>query len=81
MTPIEVAQDAGHIEVYEELERFVKQAGLWIQESVQHSESESSQQEGEVPLASETPVELTQQLTSEADGSTEQTEKVSWGEN
>ncbi len=37
-------------------------------------------QEG-VPLASETPVELTQQLTSEADGSTEQTEKVGWGEN
>ncbi len=39
-------------------------------------------QEGEVPFASETPVELTQQLTSEADGSTEQTEqKVRWGEN
>ncbi len=39
-------------------------------------------QEGEVPLASETPVELTQQLTSEADSSTGQTEqKVSGGEN
>ncbi len=39
-------------------------------------------QEGEVPLANETPVELTQQLTSEADSSTEQTEeKVSGGEN
>ncbi len=40
---MEVAQNAGHIEVYEELERFVKQAGLQVQESVQHSESESSQ--------------------------------------
>ncbi len=41
---MEVAQDAGHIEVYEELEKFVKEAGLQVQESVQHSESESSQQ-------------------------------------
>ncbi len=40
---MDVAQDAGHIEVYEVLEKFVKQAGLRIQESVQHSESESSQ--------------------------------------
>ncbi len=40
---MQVAQDAGHIEVYLELERFVKQAGHRIQESVQHSESESSQ--------------------------------------
>ncbi len=39
-------------------------------------------QEGEMPLASEIPVDLTQQLTSEADSSTEQTEeKVSGGEN
>ncbi len=39
-------------------------------------------QDGEVPLAGETPVELTQQLTSEADSSAEQTEeKVSRGEN
>ncbi len=41
---MDVAQDAGHIEVYEELEKFVKRAGLRIQESVQRSESESNQQ-------------------------------------